>query len=47
MIKEKRFENRNDAWIFLRDCDKAGVPVGFPHRPKGEEYWIVKYIEKK
>ena len=44
---QKTFANRAEAWEFMWQCDKAGVPVGFPHPVKGTEYWAVKYLQKK
>ena len=43
---QKTFANRAEAWEFMWQCDKAGVPVGFPHPVKGTEYWAVKYLQK-
>ena len=41
---QKTFKNRAEAWQFMWDCDKAGVPVGFPHQIKGTDYWSIKYF---
>ena len=44
---QKTFNSRAEAWQFMWDCDKAGVPVGFPHQIKGTDYWSVKYFAEK
>ena len=41
---QKTFSNREDAWEFMWQCDKAGVPVGFPFQAKGADCWSVKYF---
>ncbi len=44
---QKVFSSRADAWKFVHACDEDGVPAGYPYRPKGKEYWAVKYLGKK
>jgi hypothetical protein len=44
--KVRYFKTRDEAWTFMRACDDAGVPAGFPSLTDNDgEGYAVQYID--
>ena len=50
MPEEKKiFDSRQEAWNFVRECDKEGLKVGWPwaiSADPNEKRYVVRYVPK-